>query len=197
LKTILNNVFPKDLHLEIVYPLHMIEISLAQANDAAFFEEIERSSDEAFRAIPELAWIAENEATTDRDDAELIKHGYSWIARDGPDIIGFLIAEPIGPALHIWQMSVCSSHQKKGIGRKLMERAISSAIENNLLEITLTTFRDVAWNEKFYRSCGFETLEDEAFSPFLKEVLSKEVAGGLLRDLRCAMRLPMRPLLGS
>lgn len=188
MRTIRNNVFLEDPHLEIVYPPHMVEISLAQANDVAFFEEIERSSDEAFRAIPELAWIAENEATTDRDDHQLVNHGYSWIARDGPDIIGFLIAEPIGMALHIWQMSVCSSHQKKGVGRKLMERAISSAIEKNLLEITLTTFRNVAWNETFYRSCGFETLKDEEFSPFLREVLSKEVAGGLLRDLRCAMR---------
>jgi GNAT superfamily N-acetyltransferase len=166
----------------------MVEISLAQANDAAFFEEIERSSDEAFRAIPELAWIAENEATADRDDAELIKHGYSWIARDGPDVIGFLIAEPIGTALHISQMSVRSSFQKNGIGRRLIGLAINAATQAGLKEVTLTTFRRLAWNELFYHSCGFETLKAAELTPFLVKVLNREVEAGLSKDMRCAMR---------
>ncbi len=57
--------------------------------------------------------------------------------------------------------------------------------------MTLTTFRELAWNERFYRKLGFETLEADALDARLLRTLAKEVACGLPAERRCAMRLTL------
>ena len=81
-----------------------------------------------------------------------------------------------------------SSFQKNGIGRRLIALAINAATQAGLKEVTLTTFRRLAWNELFYHSCGFETLKAAELTPFLVKVLNREVEAGLSKDMRCAMR---------
>lgn len=165
----------------------MIEISLACRTDSIFLPEIERSSDPIFRTRPDLDWVAGHDVQSVQHYAEMIELGFTWAARDGSKIVGFLTAQPFNDAVHIWQMSVHSSHQKQGIGRKLLEVALDAAKQAGLSAATLTTFRDVAWNEDFYKSCGFYTLEAPLVPAFLQNILDKETADGMPGDSRCAM----------
>ncbi len=165
----------------------MTTIRFAVKEDASFLPEIERSSGEAFRQIPDLAWIADDDVQSVERHEDLIGQGAAWVAEaEGGTIVGFLNAESLGTSFHIWQMAVHPAHQKQGIGRKLVETAKHWAFSEKLAPITLTTFRNVAWNELFYRTCGFQLIGCD-MPASLQSILDAEVAAGLPRDQRCAM----------
>jgi GNAT superfamily N-acetyltransferase len=169
----------------------MLTIRPATNTDADLLPEIERSSGELFRQIPELAWIADDGVQSVARHQEIIGQGTAWVALSGTGIIiGFLSAEVHGTSLHIWQMSVHSDHQKHGVGRALMLAAQSWAEANKLSSLTLTTFRDVPWNAAFYQSCGFVLAEPDA-SPMIQKTLAAEEQAGLPIDQRCAMIRPL------
>jgi hypothetical protein len=56
------------------------------------------------------------------------------------------------------------------------------------LAVTLTTFRDVPWNMRFYARLGFEEIQAATLSPTLRAVLEDEVRRGLDPVRRVAMR---------
>ena len=165
----------------------MIKIEIADTSDAQFLPDIERSSGEAFRPLPSLAWIADDDVQSLERHSELIELGQAWVARSDQGIVGFLSAERFVNSLHIWQMAVHSNFQKKGIGRALIVQAKQAAASAGLTNLTLTTFRHVAWNEPFYASCGFRTLKPNDLCERLKATLDAEERAGLPLDQRCAM----------
>lgn len=155
--------------------------------DAIALREIERSSGETFRQIPELSWIADDIVTSPERHEMLIRQGTVWIADDDQNITaGFLTAELYEDVLHIWQMSVRSDQQRKGIGRDLIRAAELWARSRHLTALTLTTFRDVPWNAPFYQSCGFEVVDPLSY-PMLMAKLEAERRSGLLIEQRCGM----------
>jgi GNAT superfamily N-acetyltransferase len=169
----------------------MLTIRTATETDAELLPEIERSSGELFRQIPELAWIADDGVQSVARHLEIIRLGTAWVAlSDAGAIIGFLSAEVHGSSLHIWQMSVHSDYQKRGVGRGLLLAAQRWAEANALSSLTLTTFRDVPWNAAFYQSCGFDLAKPDA-SPMLLKTLAAEEQAGLPIDQRCAMIRPL------
>lgn len=164
----------------------------AEPADAPSLPAIERSAGEAFRHIPELAWIADDTVQSEERHLQLMEGGTAWVAVDAMDApVGFLGGEVLDGNLHIWELTVASNHQQRGIGRGLLHRAKDWAALRNLAAITLTTFRDVPWNEPFYRSEGFATLLRGELSQTLREMLASEIAAGLPAERRCAMRYPM------
>ncbi|MDH7971215.1 GNAT family N-acetyltransferase [Sphingomonas sp. AR_OL41] len=165
---------------------------MAHAADAPFLPAIERSAGEAFRAIADLAWIADADDMSVDRYAALIAGGAAWVASDAVgDIAGFVCGEVFRDALHIWEMSVRHDRQQAGLGRRLLATATSWAVARRLPAVTLTTFREVAWNEPFYRRAGFHTLPDHDLTQRLAETLRAEVANGLPGERRCAMRLDL------
>ncbi|WP_455854563.1 GNAT family N-acetyltransferase [Ensifer canadensis] len=138
-------------------------IRLTREDDAPALPDIERSSGEAFRAVLELAWIADDDVQSVASHLEFVRSGLSWVAVDERDRpLGFLCAEISDGALHIWQLAVLHERQGLGLGRALIAAATAHARDRSLGEVTLTTFRELAWNERFYRKLGFLTLgEDE------------------------------------
>jgi GNAT superfamily N-acetyltransferase len=159
---------------------------------------VERSAGEAFRAIDDLAWIADAEDLSVERYAALIAGGAAWVAADeAGDIAGFVCGEILGDALHIWEMSVRRDRQRAGLGRRLLATATSWAAAVRLPAVTLTTFREVAWNEPFYQRAGFRSLPDHELGPRLAETLRAEIASGLPGDRRCAMRLDLPAHAGS
>jgi GNAT superfamily N-acetyltransferase len=165
----------------------MVRIRPAVQSDAQFLPDIELSSGKVFHAIPNLAWVADDTVQSVERHRDLIQRGAAWIAEIGSGkIIGFLNAERMDHSLHIWQMSVHTDYQKQGVGRKLVETAKQWSVNEKLALTTLTTFRDIRWNELFYRSCGFIQMEGD-LPIFLKDILAAEDAAGLPRSSRCAM----------
>ncbi|RUT97997.1 N-acetyltransferase [Mesorhizobium sp. USDA-HM6] len=170
----------------------MITIRPARADDAEALPDIEQSAGLAFRAIPELAWLADGDNVSAERHRVLIAEGACWIAADDKDRpVGFLSAGIEGDAMHIWELDVRLDRQGSGIGRALLERAVGDARRRGLTVVTLTTFRDVAWNAPFYRKFGFRILEGAEVDDRLSGLLSSEAEHGLPLDRRCAMRLDL------
>jgi predicted N-acetyltransferase YhbS len=107
--------------------------------------------------------------------------------------VGFLSAVQVDNQLHIQELSVSQYFQGQGVGRKLLLAAIEYSRARELEGLTLTTFRELPWNEAFYRRLGFETLSLDQTGPRLRAVLSNEVAHGLPGERRCAMGLTLKP----
>jgi GNAT superfamily N-acetyltransferase len=171
----------------------MITIRPAQAEDAEVLPQIEQSAGEAFRAIPELAWLAEGENISVEQHCALIAAGACWVAADGKDRpAGFLSAGIEDDVLHIWELDVSLDRQGQGIGRALLERAVADARWRGLAAVTLTTFRAVPWNAPFYRKLGFRALEGVEIDGRLAGLLGDEAEHGMPWDQRCAMRLDLR-----
>lgn len=162
-----------------------IHIRPATAADTAWFPAIERSSGERFRELPELAWIADDDVMAAEDHQRYLATGIVLGAFDGERCVGFITAERLPGALHVWQMAVELSCQRQGVGRLLMERLQQLA---GGLPLTLTTFRDVPWNRPFYAAVGFEVVPESALSDRLRAVLQEEAAHGIPIELRVAMR---------
>ena len=171
----------------------MDRIRLARPTDAELLPGVERSAGEAFLALLDLAWIAGRVVPSAEHHLATMERGPVWVAVDDGDTpLGFLSAEVVGSRLHVWELAVRRSSQRQGWGWALMERATEWARERGLSALTLTTFRDVAWNGPFYERLGFETLAPAALEPDLARLLAQEAARGLPGDRRCAMRLVLQ-----
>lgn len=165
--------------------LAMPTIRRAAPGDAGALPAVECSAGEAFRALPDLAWIADGEVQSARRHRELIAAGLALVAELSGRPVGFLNAEIFGNRLHLWQIAVHADHQGQGIGTRLLRRAIREAAARGLHAMTLTTFREVSWNEPYYRRLGFVPLQ--APSGHLRRILADEARAGLPMERRCAM----------
>jgi GNAT superfamily N-acetyltransferase len=162
----------------------------AVRDDAVHLPDIERSAGALFGTLPDLAWVASGGVMSADAHERLIAAGTCWVAEDSESrLIAFLSAEQFEQDLHIWEISVHASVQGQGIGRRLIEAAVDHARHHGLKAVTLTTFRDVGWNEPYYARRGFETLAATLLSPRLCDTLNAEIAHGHPRERRCAMRL--------
>ena len=171
----------------------MITIRPARAEDAEALPSIEQSAGEAFRTIPELAWLADGDNISAERHRVLIADGACWVAAEEKGRpVGFLSAGIEGDALHIWELDVRLDRQGSGIGRALLERAVADARLRGLAAVTLTTFRAVHWNAPFYRKLGFRILEGAEIDGRLTGLLGDEAEHGMPSDQRCAMRLDLR-----
>jgi GNAT superfamily N-acetyltransferase len=110
-----------------------------------------------------------------------------WVAENNDVRAGFVTTRQHQSELHVLELAVHLDHQRKGIGRALMEVAIQAARDRGCTAVTLTTFRVVVWNAPFYRRLGFEILD--APPPHLSAVLDFEAERGLAD--RCAMQLTL------
>jgi GNAT superfamily N-acetyltransferase len=165
----------------------------AVAEDADYLPAIERSAGSAFLSVPGLEWIAGSDDIVSAEaQLRFIEQGLVWIAEsaDG-ERVGFLTAEQFDDEYHIWELDVHQEHQKRGIGRGLIEALTEKARRETITAITLTTFRNLQFNEQFYQLMGFQTLEEEQQSERLKATLAMEKANGLPAERRCAMRLSL------
>jgi predicted N-acetyltransferase YhbS len=164
-------------------------IRLATPEDAALLPDIERSAGYLFREIPGLEWIAEDHVMTVDQHLPAILAQSAWVACEEEKPVAFLSAEATLDALHICEVSVHATMMGRGIGRRLIEASAAAARASGLSALTLTTFRDVPWNEPYYQRLGFETLVLQHLDDRLMSILAVEVSAGLPGERRCAMRL--------
>lgn len=167
----------------------MIHIRAATDRDVCDLPGIEQSAGALFRTWAGLEWIADDDVQSPEQHRALIAHGVALVAEDeAHGLVGFLNGEVAPDALHIWQVAVHHDRQGCGIGRRLMEAVELLAVQRGIEALTLTTFRDVPWNEPSYQRLGFRTLRDDELNPRLKGILQREGQAGLPLDQRCAMR---------
>lgn len=107
-------------------------------------------------------------------------------------VAGFVAVFPLDEEAFVAQLSVRRANQGRGLGRRLMLSAEQWARDQEFAGLTLTTFRDVAWNAPFYASLGFSEVAADATRPGLKAEREHETARGLdAVGPRIAMRKPL------
>jgi GNAT superfamily N-acetyltransferase len=158
--------------------------------EAALLPALEASAGEAFRVLPDLAWIADHTPTSAEEHRQFIENGLSLIALQDGTPIGFLVADAQGDGLHIWELAVALPHQRRGHGGRLIDAALAYAREKGFAAVTLTTFRNVPWNGPYYKRLGFIELPEANIPGWLSAQLKGEAERGL-QD-RCAMALTLR-----
>lgn len=88
---------------------------------------------------------------------ELLGNGFSFGAYDGDILVGLIIAEPRewNRSLWVWEFHVAETHRNKGIGKRLMDRAVESANDIQLRTIVCETQNTNANAIHVYRKLGF------------------------------------------
>lgn len=118
--------------------------------------------------------------------------GLLWVALEPAGApVGFAVASMCDGRVHLEELDVLPGHGRKGIGSALIEAVEGYALKRGCEEMTLTTFRDVAWNAPFYARLGFEVIPERELSAELVRRLSDEAALGLEPSGRVAMRKPL------
>ncbi len=106
-------------------------------------------------------------------------------------VVGFAHLIWIGEFAHLEEVDVDPDFGRRGIGRLLIEAACNWANSKDSARITLTTFRDVAWNAPFYARLGFRRLLDQDLSAALRELRHKEARDGFDPGKRIVMYRPL------
>jgi len=127
-----------------------LSIRVATPTDFARLQEIEIEGDEMFASI--------GIGPFQDDGAEGHLRAAAVVFVAGAPPIGFVTVEVVDGAAHVWQLTVLPSMQRRGVGRALLAAVCEWAQENGYTAVTLTTFRDVAWNGPFYEKLGFSEL---------------------------------------
>jgi ribosomal protein S18 acetylase RimI-like enzyme len=162
-------------------------LRLAKLIDAEAMPPIEQRAGHMFEQIEGLADIAGGEPLPIETLRRYIRKGHSLVAHQEERIVGFLVSEPFGRELHVWECSVEPEQQCKGIGAGLLRACMIDARNSGFSALTLTTFRDVPWNAPFYERLGFAEVTALDAHPRLAGELAVEADRGLPAERRCAM----------
>jgi ribosomal protein S18 acetylase RimI-like enzyme len=93
------------------------------------------------------------------------------LAMDDGEIAGFIKIRqsampgdvPASSAIEVQQLYVCVRHQRKGIGRMLMDRAVLIVREGGFEGLWLSVWQDADWAVDFYRAYGFHATGTTIF----------------------------------
>lgn len=205
------------------------DVRLATEADIPLLGDIERSAGEVFRQVG-LEAVADDEPMPDEVLWGYANAGQVWVAvADGNVVVGFLACFPIaqhdtrqarsrgedGPDadafLHIAELSVHSAHQKRGLGRRLLEtmfaevkarpRVLATGFTGDerwqrgarvlIRGFSLTTYRHLAFNKAFYERMGFREVAVADIEGLVgqrgRELWEEEQAGILRPEMRCWM----------
>jgi [ribosomal protein S18]-alanine N-acetyltransferase len=81
-----------------------------------------------------------------------------WVARQDGDIVGFLFAWHVVDELHVMNIAARADRRRRGIGRALMDGAMSYARANGVARLLLEVRRSNAAALALYRTTGFHAV---------------------------------------
>lgn len=151
----------------------------ARPGEAEILRTLEVAAGSLFHDVG-MTVVAEDEPPSIGELELAIAEGRIWIAEVVED-------EPAGYAHgvfvdghpHLEQVSVDPALQRRGVGRALVNVVADWARDQGATVLTLTTFRDVAWNAPLYERLAFVEIEPVDLSPGLRAVRDHEIDVGL------------------
>ena len=171
-------------------------VRLATADDVAQLPEIEREAGTIFRGRLEETGLTEALLTdvTSLDAFENARRfGHLWVAvAPSGDVVAFALVLMLGGIAHLDELDVLPTHGRQGVGSALLHTVCSWAEQAGHPAVTLSTFRDVAWNGPFYARRGFRVVDPSAISADHVHLVESERERGLRTDLRVLMAYSMR-----
>jgi GNAT superfamily N-acetyltransferase len=167
----------------------MYKIAAARASDLPLLPAIELAAATLLAGHAPAAVLAETTSAADFEDAQ--QRGELWVALADDVVIGFAHVKILEPGIaHLEEIDVLPEHGRRGVGSRLVVSVCQWAEARGYSFITLTTFRDVPWNEPFYERLGFQEISPDELSPALRLVVEDETRRGLDPSRRVAMRRP-------
>ena len=172
-------------------PQLSVAVRPATAADVERFAAIEVASGERFRAVG-MDDVADDEPFGDDVGLAAVRAGRAWVAELDGEVVGYALAIDLGDDVgrpHLEQVSVVPEAGGRGVGAALVAAVVGWAADRGP-ELTLSTFRDVAWNGPWYRSLGFEPIPEPELDGALLTLRDVEAAEGLDVGARWFMRRP-------
>lgn len=140
------------------------DIRAARVDELEFLREIERAAGRRFAEIGLDAVAESDPVPLDTLQAQQ-QDGEVWVAADADARpVGFIVTFAFEDAIHIEELSVLPDHGGRGLGTRLIETVAEWAKRQGFQALTLSTFRDVAWNAPFYERIGFGPVEESEMS---------------------------------
>lgn len=150
--------------------LPIVEVAAAQAFKAAGLPEIAHmppAPPEYYHQLPTSAFVL--------------------VAETRKQVIGFCLVTELCGQAHLKEISVASEFAGKGVGKQLLQQALTAAQIRDFTMMTLTTFKDVPFNAPFYKSLGFVEFQPDTSWAHLKTLLENEKKSMLGHYGRVAM----------
>ncbi|WP_332764062.1 GNAT family N-acetyltransferase [Phenylobacterium sp.] len=164
---------------------HDLRLRAAELADIEPVRAIERASASRFLGT-DRAWLTDDDPTDAETLAERVGEGGLLVACDGEVPIAFVMFREVEGCGYIEQVDVLPSHERRGIGARLIEAVADLAPERGWAALTLSTFKDVPFNAPYYRRLGFEDVE--SLTPGMAEIRAEHEARGLDESTRVFMR---------
>jgi len=156
----------------------------ATADDYPYLQDIENRAGVMFieAGMPE---IAEHPPPTVE---ELAAAAALFVVVDGDDRLGYAWVEIVDGHTHLEQLSVVPERGGRGIGTQLLDAVADWARARGDTEVTLTTFRHIAFNMPLYERRGYVEIPTDQRPPGLVELMGEEATHFLDPTTRVAMR---------
>jgi GNAT superfamily N-acetyltransferase len=153
-------------------------IVLARPHDVPALPAIELAAARLFEGLLPASLMEE---TTDVGElAAAQAASLLWVALVDDAPVGFAhVALRNDGVPHLEEIDVHPAHGRRGLGAGLVRAVCAWADASGHREITLTTFRDVAWNAPFYARLGFELVDAGDWPPAIAAIVAGEAARGL------------------
>jgi GNAT superfamily N-acetyltransferase len=120
--------------------------------------------------------------------AGALDRGGLWVLEADGTPAGYLMDDVVDAEAHLEQVSVHPRWARRGLGARLVEDLAHRAAAAGRGAVTLTTFVEVPWNAPYYARLGFRPLAEDELGPGLRAIRRAEIARGLDRWPRIAMR---------
>ncbi|WP_016699170.1 GNAT family N-acetyltransferase [Actinoalloteichus spitiensis] len=158
--------------------MHPTPIRLSRSEDLPVLVEVSRAADRLFEDVGLLL-------PPDDPEHTLRSAGEVLVAGEPP--VGFAAVDQLDGRTHLDQLAVHPGAGRRGIGGALLDEVVARAGRRGFPAVTLTTFRDVAWNAPWYRRRGFVELPRSEWGPELRARWAEERNAGIEVAPRIAM----------
>lgn len=165
-------------------------IRAGTGSDLPELGKIERDAAQLYRQAG-YDFCADGPVRNDAEKMRALDTGAVFVAcTHGNELCGFVLLWEVDNCAHILELAVLRTHQDHGLGRRLMAEAWASS--RGFTEITLTTYRDIAWNAPLYERLGYFGFEPDTWHTGVAEIQREEADSGYAIKPRIAMRKPLK-----
>lgn len=148
---------------------------------------VEASASEAFLSLPGYEFVGSYPLPEEAVYAPFVDDRRAFACVVGEVLAGYVLMGEVDGRGHVMQVSVRSDFQRQGLGRQLVQAGEAWAFEQGFRAVTLTTFRDVAWNAPAYERLGYVIMPEGTEGGGIAAILASERAIGLFQQARVAM----------
>jgi ribosomal protein S18 acetylase RimI-like enzyme len=165
-----------------------LTIRRARYADIPYLGPIERSAAQLFRTA-NLNFFFDGPTVDPNFLAQMTDQNHLWVAVDRMgEPIGFVGGENVAGNFHVVEISVAQTYQGRGVGKALMGQMMEEIRREGYKTITLTTYRDLPWNGRWYARMGFSEVQVVEMGPEFWEIWQTEAHHGHDMRTRCLMR---------